>query len=83
MIVEQLIFITAAFALFVYMFYEFIRKNDTKYVPILAIEALRNSNRIYTFIFFKRKFPFTSSWFGSSAKINDGTPIVKNVIKVK
>ena len=54
MIVEQLIFITAAFALFVYMFYEFIRKNDTKYVPILSIEALRNSNRIYTFIFFKR-----------------------------
>ena len=40
MIVEQLIFITAAFALFVYMFYEFIRKNDTKYVPILAIEFI-------------------------------------------
>lgn len=58
MIVEQLIFITAAFALFVYMFYEFIRKNDTKYVPILAIEALRNSNRIYTFIFFKRRNKF-------------------------
>ena len=32
---------------------------------------------------FKRKLPFTSSWLGSSAKINDGTPIVKNVIKVK
>lgn len=33
-----------AFALFVYMFYQLIKKNDTKYVPILAIEATRNSN---------------------------------------
>ena len=40
MIVEQLIFIILAFALFVYMFYQLIKKNDTKYVPILAIQAL-------------------------------------------
>lgn len=40
MLVEQLIFIIIAFALFVYMFYQLIKKNDTKYVPILAIEAL-------------------------------------------
>ena len=40
MLIEQLIFIILAFALFVYMFYQLIKKNDTKYVPILAIEAL-------------------------------------------
>lgn len=40
MLIEQLIFIIPAFALFVYMFYKLIKKNDTKYVPILAIEAL-------------------------------------------
>jgi len=39
MLVEQLIFIIIAFALFVYMFYQLIKKNDTKYVPILAIQA--------------------------------------------
>ena len=40
MLIEQLIFIIIAFALFVYMFYQLIKKNDTRYVPILAIEAL-------------------------------------------
>ena len=39
-----LIFIIIAFALFVYMFFQLVKKNDTKYVPILAIEATRNSN---------------------------------------
>ena len=52
MIIKLLIFITVAFALFVYMFFELIRKNDTKYVPILAIEALRNSNRLLASVFF-------------------------------
>ena len=47
MIIEQILFITTAFALFVYFFYQLIKKNDTKYVPILAIEAFRNSNKIY------------------------------------
>ena len=54
MIVEQLIFIILAFALFVYMFYQLIKKNDTKYVPVLAIQALRNRNRLYTIIFCRR-----------------------------
>ena len=54
MIIEQFIFITVAFGLFVYMFFELIRKNDTKYVPILSIEALRNSNRLLASMFFKR-----------------------------
>ena len=40
MLVEQLIFIIIAFTLFMYMFYQLIKKNDTKYVPILAIEAI-------------------------------------------
>ena len=40
MLIEQLIFIIIAFALFVYMFYQLIKKNDTRYVPILAIQAL-------------------------------------------
>ena len=40
MLVEQLIFIIIAFVLFVYMFFQLIKKNDTKYVPILAIEAI-------------------------------------------
>ena len=50
MIVEQLIFIILAFILFVYVFYQLIKKNDTKYVPVLAIQALRNSYRFYTTI---------------------------------
>ena len=47
MLVETLIFSVIAFALFVYIFYRLIKDNDTKYVTILAIEALRNSNKIY------------------------------------
>ena len=51
MLIEQLIFIITAFALFVYMFYQLIKKNDTKYVPILAIQAIRTSNRFCNVIF--------------------------------
>ena len=40
MLIEQLIFITIAFTLFVYVFYKLIKKNDTSYVPILAIQAI-------------------------------------------
>ena len=47
MLVETLIFSVIAFALFVYIFYRLIKENDTKYVTILAVEALRNSNKIY------------------------------------
>ena len=47
MLVETLIFSVIPFALFVYIFYRLIKENDTKYVTILAIEALRNSNKIY------------------------------------
>lgn len=44
MLIEQLIFIILAFALFVYIFFKLVKNNDTKYVPILAIQATRNSN---------------------------------------
>ena len=47
MLVETLIFSVIAFALFVYIIYRLIKENDTKYVTILPIEALRNSNKIY------------------------------------
>ena len=51
MLVETLIFSVIAFALFVYIFYRLIKENDTKYVTILSIQALRNSNRFFTIIF--------------------------------
>ena len=47
MLIETLIFSIIAFALFVYIFYSLIKENNTKYVPVLAIEALRNSYKIY------------------------------------
>ena len=56
MLVETLIFSVIAFALFVYIFYRLIKENDTKYVTILAIEALRNCNRFYPALFFKKRY---------------------------
>lgn len=43
MIVEQLIFTIISFAIFVYMFFRMIRNNDTTYVFVLVLEAIRNS----------------------------------------
>lgn len=40
MLVETLIFGIVSFALFMYIFYQLVKKNDTQYVPILAIEAI-------------------------------------------
>ena len=56
MIVEQLIFIILAFILFVYIFYQLIKKNDTKYVPVLAIQALRNCYRFHTTICIGKRY---------------------------
>ena len=56
MIIEQLIFITVSVVLFAYIFYQLIKTNDTKYVTILAIEALRNCNRFYPALFFKKRY---------------------------
>ena len=40
MLVEQLLFIFISFAIFVYMFFRMIKKNDTTYVVILVLEAI-------------------------------------------
>ena len=40
MLIEQLLFIFVSFALFVYMFFRMIRRNDTSYVIILVLEAM-------------------------------------------
>lgn len=40
MIIEQLIFAICAFALFVYIFFKMIQKNDTNYIGILIIQAI-------------------------------------------
>ncbi len=40
MLIEQLIFIIVAFALFIFMFYKMIKYNDTTYVIILVLEAI-------------------------------------------
>lgn len=42
MIVEKLLYNIVAFSLFVFMFFKLIRKNDTTYVAILVIQAVRN-----------------------------------------
>ena len=40
MLLEQLLFIFVSFAIFVYMFFRMIKKNDTSYVTILVVEAM-------------------------------------------
>ena len=40
MLLEQLFFIFVSFAIFVYMFFRMIRRNDTTYVTILVLEAM-------------------------------------------
>ena len=45
MIVEQLIFTIIAFVLFVFTFFKMIRKNETDYIIVLIIQALRSEER--------------------------------------
>lgn len=40
MLLEQLLFIFVSFAIFVYMFFRMIKRNDTSYVVILVLEAM-------------------------------------------
>ncbi len=47
MLIEKLIFNMLAFSLFIIIFAKLIRRNDTTYVGILAIEAIRNINEFY------------------------------------
>ena len=47
MLIEKLIFNMLAFSLFIIIFAKLIRRNDTTYVGVLAIEAIRNFNELY------------------------------------
>ena len=40
MLVEKIIFNILAFSLFIFMFFQMIKKNDTNYVAILCMQAL-------------------------------------------
>lgn len=44
MLIEKIIYNMLAVALVVIMFSKMIRKNDTNYVSILVLQAIRNSN---------------------------------------
>lgn len=59
--VEQIIFIVIAFALFIYTFYQLIKENDTKYVPILAIQALGIAIKFVEVCFGKGETSITTS----------------------
>lgn len=47
MLIEKLIFNMLAFSLFIIIFAKLIKRNDTTYVGILAIEAIRNIAKLY------------------------------------
>lgn len=47
MLIEKLIFNMLAFSLFIIIFAKLIKRNDTTYVGILAIEAVRNITKLY------------------------------------
>ena len=59
MILEQLIFTVLAFGIFVYMFFKMFKENDTNYIGILIIEAIKDtiapSIRVLSKIFFNKK----------------------------
>ena len=56
-----------------------VEKQVTKITLKITVKAV---GRLRLTIF-KRNFPFTKSVFGSKAKIKEGAPIVKVVIKVR
>ena len=43
-IVEKILFNVIAFFLFIIMFAKMFRKNDTNYIAILVLQAIRNFN---------------------------------------
>ena len=47
MLAEKIIFNVFAFSLFVLIFFKMIRRNDSNYVVVLCLEAIRNSNKFY------------------------------------
>lgn len=56
MIVELVMFTIIAFALFVFMFFKMIQKNDTTYIPTLVLEALGIAMK-FTEMLFKFHLP--------------------------
>ena len=40
MIIERIIFNVLAFTLFIFMFAKMIGKNDTNYIPVIALQAM-------------------------------------------
>ena len=57
MIIEQLIFAIIAFALFIYMFYKIIKKNDTSYIIIIVLQAIGITLNFFE-VLFKTKLNF-------------------------
>ena len=47
MLVEKIIFNIIAFSLFVYILFKMIKKNDTSYLSLLLLQAVRNSIKSY------------------------------------
>ena len=59
MAVEQLIFAIITFALFIYMFYKIIRKNDTSYFIIIILQAIGIALNFFEVLFkIKLSIPF-------------------------
>ena len=48
-------------------------------IILLTIVSAGGADFFNTFF---KKFPFTLSWFGSNARINDGIPIVRTLVSV-
>ena len=46
-IAEKIIFNVIAFFLFILIFVKLIRKNDTNYIAILVLQAIRNFHKFY------------------------------------
>ena len=51
MAVEQLIFAIISFALFIYMFYKIIKKNDTSYFIMIILQAIAIALNFFEFLF--------------------------------
>ena len=46
-IAEKILFNVIAFFLFIFIFFKLIHKNDTNYVGLLIMQAIRNFNKFY------------------------------------
>ena len=46
-LIEKTIFNIGAFSLFIYILFKMIKKNDTNYLSLLLLQAMRNSTKPY------------------------------------